>query len=315
MQASRYTAGERTEWNAFVAASRNATFLLHRDYLEYHADRFVDHSLVVRDARDRIVALLPANRRGSTVSSHGGLTYGGLLVGDDGRTSDVESALEAVMTSLAADGVTELVYKTIPSIYHRAPAEEDRYALFRRSAQLVRRDVLSVIDYRARIAAQERRARSIRKAQRAGLVVEEANDYAPFWEILSRNLGERYGVAPVHSVEEIRLLASRFPSGIRLFTASRGAETLAGAVVFHTGPVCHVQYNAASAEGKELGALDVVLADLIERFSGAARYFDFGISTERDGHYLNAGLVEYKEGFGARTVVHDFYRLPIGGTT
>ena len=37
------------------------------------------------------------------------------------------------------------------------------------------------------------------------------------------------------------------------------------------------------------------------------RYFSFGISTEQAGQYLNEGLIAQKEGFGARTVVHDFY--------
>lgn len=40
-------------------------------------------------------------------------------------------------------------------------------------------------------------------------------------------------------------------------------------------------------------------------------YLDFGISNENDGRYLNLGLIEQKEGFGARTVVHDFYRLTV----
>jgi hypothetical protein len=73
-----------------------------------------------------------------------------------------------------------------------------------------------------------------------------------------------------------------------------------------------VQYNAASAEGKRIGALDITMETLIGQFRGAVRYFDFGISTEQSGRYLNDGLVEYKEGFGARTVVHDSYALRIG---
>ena len=42
----RYTAEKADEWNAFVAESKNGTFLFNRGYMDYHADRFVDHSLM-----------------------------------------------------------------------------------------------------------------------------------------------------------------------------------------------------------------------------------------------------------------------------
>lgn len=41
------------------------------------------------------------------------------------------------------------------------------------------------------------------------------------------------------------------------------------------------------------------------------KYFDFGISNENNGRFLNRGLIAQKEGFGARTIVHDFYELSI----
>jgi hypothetical protein len=34
-------------------------------------------------------------------------------------------------------------------------------------------------------------------------------------------------------------------------------------------------------------------------------HFDFGTADECDGRYLNRGLIDQKEGFGARAVVHD----------
>jgi len=41
------------------------------------------------------------------------------------------------------------------------------------------------------------------------------------------------------------------------------------------------------------------------------KYFDFGISTENNGHYLNRGLIDFKERFGARSVVYDSYELKL----
>lgn len=45
----------------------------------------------------------------------------------------------------------------------------------------------------------------------------------------------------------------------------------------------------------------------MERLYVGRSYLSMGISTEQAGRLLNTGLVEQKERFGARTVVHDFY--------
>ena len=75
----RYTAAYHRNWNDFVSESSNGTFLFLREYMEYHADRFTDYSLLVYDG-NKLLALLPANRSGDVLYSHAGLTYGGLIV-------------------------------------------------------------------------------------------------------------------------------------------------------------------------------------------------------------------------------------------
>ena len=42
----RYTPDKANEWNRFVAASKNGTFLFERQFMDYHADRFTDCSLM-----------------------------------------------------------------------------------------------------------------------------------------------------------------------------------------------------------------------------------------------------------------------------
>ena len=66
------------EWNQFVKNSKQGTFLLDRSYMDYHSDRFTDHSLLVY-RQGKLYALLPANERDHTLYSHQGLTYAGLL--------------------------------------------------------------------------------------------------------------------------------------------------------------------------------------------------------------------------------------------
>lgn len=278
--------------------------------MDYHSDRFEDCSfLASRDGK--LIALFPANRSGDTVHSHGGLTYGGVVLGAEARLPSVIETLSAIVGCLRTLGVSKLVYKTIPWIYHTAPAEEDRYWLFLNNATRSRCDVLSVVDLQAPLAYQSRRSRSVTKAEKRGLTVSETDDYESFWRILSENLADRYGLQPVHTIAEIRLLAQRFPSEIRLHGVYDSGTMIAGAVVFLTTNVCHVQYNAANKEGKEAGAQDLLLHRLLSSPHNSRRYFDFGVSTERQGTYLNAGLIDYKEGFGARTVAHDFFTMDL----
>ncbi len=315
MRVRRYSPEDKQNWNDFVAKSKNATFMLNRNFMDYHSDRFVDHSLVISDAQRKIVALLPASERDDVYFSHQGLTYAGFLVDFRMTLPLMVQVFDSVLQYLNERGFKRLVYKTIPTIYHTIPAEEDRYGLFLRNAKLYRRDTLTVIDYSRRLGFQERRLRSIKKALKRGLKVVETDAYAQFWEILSNNLHSRHKVAPVHSLSEIKLLAGRFRKNIKLFASLEDEVMHAGAVVFDSRNVCHVQYNAASEEGKRCGALDIVLDHLIERYSSSRNYFDFGVSNEDEGRYLNTGLTEYKEGFGGRTVVHDFYDMNLAGTT
>ena len=96
----------RKAWDAFAAASRNGTFLFRRDFMEYHSDRFEDASLLIYDG-NKLLGLLPANRSrrdAATVESHGGLTYGGLLLGDKATAMLTGQMLHAAAEYYLAQG-------------------------------------------------------------------------------------------------------------------------------------------------------------------------------------------------------------------
>jgi hypothetical protein len=310
--AAAYRATDAAEWDDFVRSSRNGTFLLQRGFMDYHAERFQDHSLLLRDGNGRLAAVLPMNATGDALHSHAGLTYGGFVYGPRTGAADAMAMLEAAMAYMRAEGFTRLHYKTIPWIYHLQPAEDDRYALFRANASLVRRDVLAVVARDDRLRFQERRIRGAKAARRAGVSSCESTDYDAYWPILEETLSTRHGAAPVHSLEEMQRLAGRFPGSIRLFLATHQDSPAAGVVVFETPRVAHVQYIATTQRGREIGALDALLDMLLNVTYLHKAYFDFGISNEQQGRVLNVGLLEQKEGFGARAVVHDHYLLELG---
>jgi Acetyltransferase (GNAT) domain len=311
IEVAPYEAGGKGEWDEFVGGARNGVFLFRRDYMDYHADRFPDASLVFRGEGGRAVALLPATRRGDALVSHAGLTFGGIISGPGMKVGPMLELFDALAGHLRGTGVGRLVYKAVPHIYHRVPAEEDLYALFRHGARLVRRDLSSAIDARERLPFSKGRRYEAKRARREGVEVERSDDFETFMAIEEQVLGEKYDARPVHTAAELRMLAGRFPENIRLHVARRAGEVLAGVVVYESDCVAHAQYIAAGGEGKRLGALDLVLEHLINVEYAAKRYFDFGISTEEAGRRLNAGLAENKQGFGARAVVYDFYEMDL----
>jgi hypothetical protein len=306
--ASRYRAEDRDEWNRFVAASKNGTFLFHRDYMEYHADRFRDHSLLFRDD-DRLLAVMPASEDGDTLVSHGGLTYGGIISGTAMKAAAMLETFDALAAYARTAGVTKLIYKRVPYIYHEIPADEDLYALFRANATLVRRDLASTVDMAHRVPYTKGRQYCVNKSRKAGLTIARSHDFAGFMAMEAEHLDAKYGVKPVHTAEEIAMLATRFPDNIKLFSATRDQHLLAGVIVYESAQVAHAQYIGSTAEGREASALDAVVDHLLADVYRDKRYFDFGISTEQQGRAVNAGLIENKESYGGRGVGYDFYEL------
>ncbi|MEI7036677.1 GNAT family N-acetyltransferase [Fulvimonas yonginensis] len=300
-----YRPGDADAWDALVARSRTGNLLHRRGYMDYHADRFVDCSLMIA-RHGEAVAAFPASREGDTVISHGGLTYAGLLSTPALRAEATLEAFERIGEHYRAAGVRCVRYKAVPWIFHAYPAEEDLYALHRLGARLVRRDLSSAIALQEPYRFAPARRRDLRHARNAGVRIGTGGDLAAFHALLVEVL-RRHGAAPTHSLAELRLLQERFPRQIVLHTAHAAGTLLAGALVYDFGNAVHTQYLAASEEGRHTDALSLLLGELIERVYADRRYFSFGISTEQEGRVLNGGLVTQKERFGARAVVHDFY--------
>jgi hypothetical protein len=306
-----YEPGRKSEWDAFVARAKNGIFLFHRAYLEYHAERFPDASLMFYGEDERLVALLPATIRDTTLSSHAGLTFGGVVSNTAMKASMMLEIFDAMRANLIERGLTRVVYKAVPHIYHRLPAEEDLYALYRHDAKMVRRDMSSAILLRDKLPFSKGRKWAIKQAQKNGLEVRKSDDFKSFMAIEEQVLEVKHNLRPVHTAEEIQMLAGRFPGNINLFSAYSNNTMVAGVVVYEGDIVAHAQYLAANDEGKQKGALDLILDYLINDYYRNKNYFDFGISTEDDGRYLNSGLVENKQSFGARAIVHDFYEIDL----
>lgn len=309
IRAERYSGERGAEWNEFVKNSKNGTFLFDRGYMDYHADRFTDCSLMFRDADGKLIAVMPANLKDDALVSHGGLTFGGVVSNQRMKTPSMLEIFESLIKFAKDAGAARIVYKAVPHIYHAQPAEEDLYALFRHNAQLIKREASTTINLKERLSVSKGRKWTINQSRKNKVEVRESVDFETFMRLEAEVLAAKYNVVPVHTAAEMHLLAERFPENIRLFGAFFNDEMLAGAIVYASETVAHAQYMAANAEGKQLCALDAILQELIAARYAGKRYFDFGISTEKQGRYLNVGLVEYKESWGGRATVYDTYEI------
>jgi hypothetical protein len=325
-----YAPADAPRWDDFVHGARNGHFLFARGYMDYHAARFPDASrwLLPREGGPPL-GLWPAHRcacSGAWVS-HGGLTFGGLVLHPRTGVAEVLEGHAALADTLRAEGFSALRVRPLAHPWQQQPAMEELHALVQLGARCVQSDVCSVIDLEERPAFAARRRRALAKARRAGLVVREcatahagageatpAPELSAYWNLLEAVLEQRHGVRPVHTLAEIAGLAARHPGSIRLhaaFGAAAGREgpMLAGVLSFVHARVWHTQYLACGDEGRECGALDAVLAMLIE--AAPQRFFSFGTCTQDGGRVLNAGLAAQKEEFGARGVVFQTWELTL----
>lgn len=307
----RYTPECADEWNRFVAESKNGTFLFDRRYMDYHSDRFCDHSLLFYLGH-RLLAVLPAHAVGDILCSHNGLTYGGLVMSPRLTIVQTMNLFRELNEKLRAEGFRQVIYKCVPWIYHRLSAEEDIYALYHEChARIVARDFATNIFMSGGLPWERVRRRGVIRAQKAGVSVGLSDNYAAFWDVLAQNLQAKYGVIPVHSLQEIELLHSRFPHNIRLYQALKNGIVLGGVVLYVTPQVVHAQYSSATIEGKKLGVIDLLYYHIFSDYKDYP-YFDFGRSTEQpDGSGLNEKLVFQKEGFGGRGLCYDIYEYSL----
>ena len=311
-QVKKYSSEFNTLWNEFVAKSKNATFLFHRDFMEYHQDRFEDFSLLIFDENQQLMAILPANKVDNTLFSHQGLTYGGILLDEKIKLSDCISITKSVFEYLSAFGFKKLIFKEVPTIYHQLPSDELQYLMFVLQGNLVRRDVLSVLDLKSQFVFSRDRKNGIKRGLKNNLIVKEEADFKSFWnEILIPNLALKHQAKPVHTLEEIQYLYSKFPNNIRQFNVYQNDKIVAGTTVFESKLVAHSQYISGNSDKNELGSLDFLHDYLISNVFKDKKYFDFGISNENQGKNINEGLMYWKESFGARSITQDFYEVPI----
>ena len=304
-----YNNSFKDDWNNFIDFSKNATFLFKRDFMDYHSDKFKDHSLLVYK-NSELIALFPLNINEGKVYSHQGLTYGGVIVKYDIKFVKFLELFIEILKYLNNLSIHKLFIKQIPIIYNSSFNGELDYLSHISGGIIYRRDIISVIDMQTDFKISKDRIQGYKRGLKNNLEVKETNDFDEFWNsILIPTLSDKHSVKPVHSLNEIKQLKSNFRENIKQYNVYQNDKIVAGTTIFQTKNVAHVQYIGSTPDKNSLGSLDFLFYNLIKEYYSNYKYFDFGNSHEKDGMKLNQGLNYWKEGYGARSLTQDFYEI------
>ncbi len=312
IEVKRYNGKCASEWDAFFANSKNGTFILQRGFVDYHQDRFSDHSLMIYQDQ-KLRAVVPAHEKDEVLYAHQGLTYGGFVWHKKIKFTQAFDCFKAALVYAHAQGMNTMNLKEIPRIYAQVPSDELDYFLNLAQAKCIKKDVALVIDYDNALGFEKNRREGLNRARRHELKVVCDDNFEGFWDtILIPQLSEKHGAKPVHSLEEIKLLASRFPESIKQVSVYHKEKLVAGTTVFLTPTVVHPQYVMGDSDKNKLGSIDLAYDFIIKEFARGRRYFDFNTSSENNGALLNSGLLFWKQTCGARCITVSQYEIETG---
>ena len=307
----RYSEDLQKIWNDFIYNSKQKIFMFDRNYMDYHSDRFIDHSLLFYN-NDILLGCLPACEIENVLVSHGGLTYGGMVTNNDMKQHYMNEIIDALIHYGREHGLNSVVWKSVPYFYYNQPAEEEKYALFIYGSKLLKVEPSTLLNLEYPIKMKKGRKSQISRAKKSDIVVCRETDidsFDAFIELENLVLYKHHRTKAVHSSKELKKLRDSFPNNIHLFVARKNNKMIAGCVLYEYDDVIHTQYMAADDDARVLGALDLIIYRIIEEYSGKKKWLDFGISSENNGRYLNHGLIQQKEGFGGRTAVYETWKL------
>lgn len=299
-----YQPDEAARWDQLVRDSESACILFYRGYMDYHADRFADASLTAR-LDGRLVGVFPASFDKGDVSSHGGLTFGGWQFTPGLEVEIKRQAHELTLLHYRTVGRQKLIIRVMPRFFLECASTEP-WMLSGLSGVSMLTGAAVDLSVLEKLGAKRRPRveHALRAHEFAASSAEE------FWPVLEEVLAARHGVAPTHSLAEIKLLESRFPGQILTYKAVNEKRLLAGAVLYASRDVVHVQYMATSLAGRDTHALDGLLVWLRRAYAGRLRWLSMGTSNERDGQ-INRGLLDYKLSFGAMPFAHDTHQYDL----
>ncbi len=301
---TKYTDAHRSIWNAFIDRSVNGCFLHRREFMEYHQDRFSDHSLMFfKD--DQLVACLPAHVANDVCYSHRGLTFASVIA--PAKTDCLSSLLQLLEQYALQQQWCAIELKLPPETFH--PDEQlHKYALSQAGYKCNNSLTDLVVNFKEPWRPSSKKTAGYRNGNFAAIQLKSTNDLEQFWNtILIPQLQARHNTKPVHTLEEITGLKSNFTEQIQLQVAFYKGQLVAGLLSFHFDHWTKIQYAVANQQGFQCKAMEYLYLETIKGARELGKTgVDLGTVNNPDGT-INKGLKRFKIECGARPVPQDTF--------
>lgn len=298
IQVQQYLLENAAEWNAFVKQSVNGSFLLERDFMDYHQERFEDHSLMMF-IEGQLMCCIPAHVKEGVFYSHRGLSYAGLII-SAAAVKNLDKIVDALLEYVKGLAFAKAELQ-LPPISYQFLNKEIAAVLEHKGFISNRKSHNQSVALDQEIQVSPKKSIGYRNGKFEGLRMETTNDFRSFWEeVLIPQLAERYHSKPVHSLAEIELLAARFPENIIQYNVYREDALLAGITFFIKGNIVKSQYTASSPDGLKTDAVAYIYMEAMKEFKEkGCSLMDYGPVNEKDGS-VNKGLQRFKKQLGCQ---------------
>jgi Acetyltransferase (GNAT) domain len=315
-----YTEQNAAVWNAFIESNkRNGTFLHSRKFFDHNPLNRQDDASLMFFKKEKLKAVLPAAlyRKDDKLilHSHPRSTYGGFIMDNAAGVEEAMETVEATIAFAREKKVDEIIVRNPFRIFQQVPSDETDYAMWYHGFVLRSRELECAVklDEHAPQRYENGAKYNIKKAVKL-VEVKETEDYAGFWEMLTRNLAEKHGSRPVHTLEQFEQL--RNLSGhdkVKLMGGFIEGKLVCGVLLFVCAPmVLHAQYIASDNAYQDVRPLNAVIDFIIKwGHSNGFSYFNLGTANEEAGRKINYGLFHFKEGFGGRGILRETMHLII----
>lgn len=303
-------------WNQFVENSNEGTIFHRLDFLNYHGDRFKanEYHLGIYKGTT-LFGVMPLGIFGEggkkIARSPFGASYGGPVFLKPLDYSDSKEIVEKLIEYLMNIHVQSCCITLPISCVYRTYSETFRLALLELGFKIVNRDISSVVNLSQNLPVEKiitSRARNdVRRAQSYGITIIENASVDEFYPLLAINY-KKFETNPTHSLEELKLLAELFPSGIYMSVGCYQNQPVVGICNFVINKKVNSSfYLAQDHEQKHLQALSLLIYEtLIESKQKGFEWYDFGLSSTKMQGQKNIFL--YKDSFGTVGVFRDTYQ-------
>lgn len=317
-----YTSSQEDMWDDFVLnKSVNGTFLQTRNFLNYHpSERFVDASLMLYE-KNRLIAVVPAceiiEGKDKIFFSHKGSTFGGIIIKKDYYVAEKVIAIVSKFDEYIKNQYQKVVLKITSDLFSTEASDLLQYALgycgYKNYNELSTYVDLKKLPNDVADEFDRNKIRNIMKCEEHSLTFRELTEDADierFYDLLEINLS-KYGVKPIHTVEEIKSFKNiRIPDNVKFYGVFENEVQVAGGMlfVFEQANVIHAQNLSADYRFTEYSPITYLYYRVIKQAKeDGYRFLSWGISTEEQGKVLNYGLIRNKESYGSKHQLNRVY--------